>query len=138
MSEVKKERTGWRDESLSQRHRLWGWDCPALDIDFLVIEYDKAEPKAIVEYKNEHAAPQYATHPSYRALKKLADCAKIPLIACRYSDDLSKFKVTALNESALNYIPKRRLLSEIEWVTLLYSIRGKNVPQEIISKLSLP
>ena len=37
MAEVRPERTGWRDEKLSQRHRMWGWDCPAVDIDFLLL-----------------------------------------------------------------------------------------------------
>lgn len=37
--EVKLEKTCWRDLDLLKRHRVWGWDCPAQDIDFL--EYDK-------------------------------------------------------------------------------------------------
>ena len=50
-STVKKERNGWRDEAISLRHRLWGWDCPCVDIDFLLIEFDKSLPVALVEYK---------------------------------------------------------------------------------------
>lgn len=32
--QVRKERTEWRDLSLSKRHRRWGWDCPAVDLGF--------------------------------------------------------------------------------------------------------
>ena len=56
-----KERTGWRDQALSERHRAWGWDCPALDMDFVMIEYDNGKATALVEYKHEQAAPQYPT-----------------------------------------------------------------------------
>ena len=55
--EVKKERSGWRDEGISRRHRLWGVSCSATDIDFLLVEYIYNTPKAIIEYKNEHAPP---------------------------------------------------------------------------------
>lgn len=30
------ERTGWRDEEISARHRIWGVNCPAVDLDFLM------------------------------------------------------------------------------------------------------
>ena len=55
MPEVRAERTGWRDEELSQEHRKWGFDCPTVDIDFLMLEYDTGRASALVEYKNEHA-----------------------------------------------------------------------------------
>lgn len=38
------ERTGWRDMAISQRHRLYGYDCPMFDIDFMCVEYDKSMP----------------------------------------------------------------------------------------------
>ena len=52
---VKEERSGWRDEMLSQRHRDWGFNCPAIDIDFLLIEYNSAKVKALVEYNMDEA-----------------------------------------------------------------------------------
>ena len=102
MPEVRQERTGWRDEGLSQRHRHWGWDCPAVDIDFLMLEYDNGKASALVEYKNEHAKPQYVSHPTYQAMINLGDRAGIPVIACRYSDDFSKWRVVPLNNLFLN------------------------------------
>lgn len=137
LPEVRAERTGWRDEALSRRHRKWGWDCPAVDLDFLFLEYDHGKASAIVEYKNEHAAPQYASHPTYQAMIDLGNRAKIPVIACRYADDFSKWKVTALNDEALKYIPRRVELDEAGWVRLLYKIRGYDLPQTVIDAMNI-
>ena len=133
MPEVKQERTHWRDEGISQRHRQWGWDCPAVDIDFLMLEYDTGEAKAIIEYKNEHAKTQYTTHPSYRAVINLGNKAGIPVIACRYSDDYEKYKAVALNERAKKYLPERKEFDEEGWVRLLYEIRGREMPEDLLS-----
>ena len=108
MREVRPERTGWRDEALSRRHRRWGWDCPAVDLDFLFLEYDHGKASAIVEYKNEHAAPQYASHPTYQAMIDLGDRAGVPVIACRYSDDFSEWKAVPLNETAKQFLLLKR------------------------------
>lgn len=137
MPEVRKERTGWRDEALSQRHRRWGWDCPAVDLDFLFLEYDHGKASAIVEYKNEHAAPQYASHPSYQAMIDLGDRSGLPVFACRYADDFSWWRVTPLNNAAKKFIPKRAELDEKGWVKLLYKIRGYDVPPNVLDGIDI-
>ncbi len=128
MPEVRPERTGWRDEALSQRHRRWGWNCPAADLDFLFMEYDRGKAVAIVEYKNEHAAPQYICHPTYQAMIDLGNKAGLSVFACRYSDDFSEWKVTPLNGKAREFLSERKTLTEQEWVKLLYGIREYDVP----------
>lgn len=137
MPDVREERTGWRDLSLSERHRHWGWDCPAVDLDFLFLEYDKGKATAIVEYKHESAKPQYKSHPTYQALIDLATRAGVPCIACRYANDFSWWKITALNKEAEKWIPETSIMSEAEWVRLLYKIRGYEVPQNVIDGLSV-
>lgn len=132
MQEVRAERTGWRDEGLSRRHRRWGWDCPACDLDFLFLEYDRGKASAIVEYKNEHAAPQYASHPTYQAMIDLGNRAGIPVFACRYTDDFSEWRVVPLNETAKQYVPQRVTMNESEWVRTLYKIRGYEAPQGVL------
>lgn len=132
MPEVRLERNGWRDEELSRRHRRWGWDCPAVDLDFLLLEYDHGKASAIVEYKNENAPPQYASHPTYQAMIDLGDRAGIPVIACRYSSDFSVWKVIPLNDAAKQYVSGRVELDEAGWVKLLYRVRGYDVPQSVI------
>lgn len=129
--EVRKERTGWRDLGLSQRHRRWGWDCPAIDLDFLFLEYDRGKAVALVEYKHERAAPQYATHPTYQAMIDLGTRAGVPVFATRYADDFSWWNVVPLNESAKRHLDERTTMTEREWVTFLYKIRGYELPQEL-------
>lgn len=131
MPEVKQERSGWRDLQLSQRHRRWGWDCPAVDLDFLFLEYDKGKAVALVEYKHERAPDQYATHPTYQAMIDLGDRASVPVFACRYTGDFTQWNVVPLNPTAKNILLGRTRMSEREWVTFLYKIRGYNVPEEL-------
>jgi hypothetical protein len=136
MPEVKKERSGWRDLALSNRHRRWGWDCPAVDLDFLFLEYDRGKAVALVEYKHENAPPQYASHPTYMAMIDLGTRANVPVFAARYAADFSSFRVVPLNDIAREYLPERTDMTESEWVSFLYRIRGYNVPESVLAELS--
>lgn len=137
MPQVREERTGWRDLSLSRRHRRWGWDCPAVDLDFLFLEYDRGKAVALVEYKHERAAPQYATHPTYQAMIDLGTRAGIPVFACRYKDDFSVWRGVPLNESAKHWLARPVEMTEREWVTLLYRIRGREPDAELWNSLGV-
>lgn len=132
---VSPERTGWRDMNLSERHRLWGWDCPAVDLDFLFLEYDRGKAVAIVEYKHERARPQVAAHPTYQAMIDLANRANVPIYACRYQGDFEWFKVVPLNRCAIAFLPERQTMTESEWVSFLYRIRGREISSEQINAL---
>ena len=131
MPEVRKERSGWRDLTLSNRHRRWGWDCPAVDLDSLFLEYDKGQPVAIVEYKHDNAPPQHASHPSYQALINLGTRAGIPVFAVRYKQDFSGWIVVPLNAVAKTKLPERKKMTEREWVTFLYALRGYTPPDQL-------
>jgi len=131
MPEVKPERTGWRDLELSSRHRRWGWDCPAVDLDFLFLEYDKGKAVALVEYKHELAQPQYATHPTYQAMIDLGTRAGVPVFACRYNEGFTEWKVVPLNDVAREWLSERVTMTEQEWVFFLYRIRGYNPPVKL-------
>lgn len=133
--EVAQERTGWRDQRISERHRMWGYDCPALDIDFLMLEYDRGVPSAIVEFKHEDAPQLRLEHPSIRTLNILCTRACIPLFLVRYADDFSWFYVTPGNYRANEYVPEPVSLTEPEWIKLLYRCRGRNVPDELASQI---
>ena len=125
---VREERTGWRDERISLRHKAWGWDCPALDIDFLLLEYDGGTAAALVEYKHECAPEVRVGHPSVRAIVDLADRAGVPAFLVRYADDFTWWYPTPLNERARALRPEARHLSEEQWVQLLYRCRGRELP----------
>jgi hypothetical protein len=100
-----------------------------VDIDWLVVEYDQAVPVALVEYKNEHAKPVDPTHPSYRALALLSDCAKIPCFVVHYKSDYSLFRLVALNSIAKSKMPTDNVLSQREYIRWIYQLRGR-VPKE--------
>ena len=139
---VRPERTHWRDEKISSRHREWGFNCPMVDIDFLVVEYDLSEPKAIIEYKHENAVIDFtklttmgmATQ-SYRALEKLASASNIPFFVVKYNDAFSDWRITPMNKEANNIEIKKEYLTESEYVELLYKIRGRPLPEEIKNKI---
>ena len=137
MPDVRQERTGWRDMALSARHRRWGWDTPAVDLDFLFLEYDKGKAVALIEYKNEHAAVQYASHPTYQALIDLGNRAGLPVFAVRYADDFSWFIVSWLNDNAKTIIEEKTTMTEEEYVSFLYKIRGYEVPQSVLDGLKI-
>jgi hypothetical protein len=125
------ERTGWRDERISRRHRQWGWDCPAVDIDFLMLEYDRGQPAALVEFKHERAGVIRISHPSVQAITNLGTRAAIPAFTCRYADNFSWYYCTPLNDAARALLPKATRLSEREWVELLYRCRGRTLPKHL-------
>jgi hypothetical protein len=75
---VRQERTGWRDQEISERHRLWGASCPVVDLDFLLTEIHVGEPMALVEYKHFGARPIDPRPAVFTALRNLADLAAIP------------------------------------------------------------
>ena len=128
---VKEERTGWRDQGISARHRSWGYDCPALDIDFLMLEYDHGKAAALVEFKNEAAAQVHLGHPSMRAVIGLADNSAIPFFVVRYAGDFSWYDVHPTNAKAREIVPKQIKLTESEWVQLLYFCRDRKMPDEL-------
>lgn len=136
---VKPERTGWRDESLSRRHRHWGFDCPGNDLDW--IEYDRGEPVALFEYKNEFAeslmlSNELKSRRPLSVFKRLADRANLPAFICRYASDFAAFKVAPLNAESKKQLPDRATMSEIEYVRFLYRLRGRKLPRKVEEFLS--
>lgn len=134
---VRQERTGWRDAGLSARHRRWGFDCPIVDLDFLVLNYDTGKAVAVVEYKQEHAAVQHSSHPSYQAIIGLGNDAGLAVFAVRYAADYSWYRVTPLNAKAREWVPEKTEMIEEVWVDLLYKIRGRPTPPFIWDAIEL-
>ena len=130
---VRPERTHWRDESISARHRLWGYDCPAVDIDFLLIEYDRKQACALVDYKHEKL-PEWHRNASSAAIADMATKAGIPAFICGYAEDFSWFWPVPLNAQAERWISEHdgRRLTEEEWVKMLYGMRRREMPSNIL------
>ena len=132
---VSQERSGWRDEWISQKHRDWGFNCPAVDIDFLVIEYDFEVPRALIEYKY-ITADLNKSKSGIRALMNLANIAKVPFFIVIYNHSPPSFKIIPKNKYAQESKPEKTLcLTEYEYVSFLYELRGRSIPANIYEKL---
>lgn len=106
MNSWRTERTGWRDSELSNRHGAWGFNCPAVDLDFVMMEYNHGKPCALVEYKHKNAKPIDPKHATYRALIALADgysCGPLPCFVAIYDPVDWSFIVIPLNEKAKSH-----------------------------------
>jgi hypothetical protein len=140
---VRVERTGWRDMEISNRHREWGFDCPAVDMDFLVVEYNLGKPVALIEYKHFKAREPNYQHATYRALAELANqhqAGSLPLLVAFYWPDLWAFKTRPLNKPAAAVFAINEILCERDYVARLYAMRNKVLTQTLEGKLntSLP
>lgn len=144
---VRKERSGWRDLGLSQRHRDWGFNCPASDVDFAMIEYNRGLPVGLVEYKHCFARFPDTRHPTYRALKEWCDgyCPTIidppvrdplPFLVAFYWPDIWAFRVFPVNETAKAWFVSSENLSELEYVKRLYRMRRFTLAKDLEGKLN--
>lgn len=127
----------WRDQEISARHRLYGSECPAVDIDFLLCEYNGREAVALIEYKY-HVAKVNFDHPNYLALLDLAQNRQrpIPFLIAKYWPDVWAFKVHCMNDASLKYFDQHELLTERQYVERLYAMRNNFVTQSIVTKLN--
>lgn len=123
------ERTGWRDEEISRRHRRWGFNCPATDLDFLLLEFNHGVPVAVVDYKH-HAKtdPLADLHESaIQALSGLYDerGENLPFFVTRYWPGTWAFKALPMNDRARRWLRGDVWVSmtEKQWVTGLYKMR---------------
>jgi hypothetical protein len=146
-----KDRTGWRDQELSERRRTWGvrgsrHNLAAVDVDdvpgeFILVEYDAAEPLAVIEFKL-RTDPQGAKspkldHPNYKVLAKLARGYRwkpqgLPFVVVYYAKDPWRFSVVAID---LELREPRTLLTERDYVASLHKLRGWSLPDAVAAKL---
>lgn len=128
------ERTGWRDKSISLRHRDWGFNCPAVDLDFLMVEYNHGLPVGLVEYKHAAARMPSIDHPTYRAMAALAsgysrvEAGKrihdpLPFLLVFYWPEAWTFRVHPANSTARNHFLNPEIMSEYDYVKRLYMLR---------------
>lgn len=143
MRDVKQERAGWRDLALSKRHREWGFHCPAVDIDFLMVEYSKKTPVALVEYKGRKLPEGFLSEePNIIVMYRLGNMAGLPVFVVEYYVDggATQWMVTAINSIAMKkmdffgpkmQLPVSRLCNELQYVMFLYHLRGEPIPDGI-------
>jgi hypothetical protein len=129
------EVTGWRDEEISRRHRMYGMNVPAVDVDFALVEYDMSEPKLIVDYKR-GLGRDVQLDASLRALGRLysATGAQLPAYVVRYELGPWRFTVTPVNVAAMVQATELgvdvhpHVMAEADYVErLLYGARGRQL-----------
>lgn len=125
-NEVKSEKTGIRDLELNNRHRLWGWDCPMVDIDLLAVEYDSAEPVAFVDYKHMRMKRIDYNSSSFEALRKVADRCGLPFFIAIYNPNEWSFWVIPMNDTSRKFFANwiGIVMTEQEYVDRLYEMRN--------------
>ena len=137
-SMVKQERTGWRDENLSRFHRLLGYNCPMVDIDFLVAEYDNKKVVAVIEYKNEHADPRTISAETNTSLKATADfCtdAGRPMFIVVYSDDFNTWTIYPINDLAVETLNGKKQSYQLTRKQFIYGFLYKTLRARIPDSL---
>lgn len=132
------ERTGWRDQQVSARHRRWGFNCPAVDLDFLMVEYNLGIAAALVEYKHHRAAMPDLRHATYRALENLANRQPpMPFMLAFYWPGAWAFRVFPINARALELYGDGSMdLTEREYVASLYAARSLVVQDQVLRNLN--
>lgn len=141
---VKQERSGWRCEEISRRHREWGYNCPAVDLDFLVVEYNYGTPVALIEYKNRNYRSANTSDRTYDALTKLADNYSpkpLPFFVVVYDPADWWFIMHPMNDEAKRVCRRAagQPISEQEFVQGLYRLRKRALDQrdkEAIARLN--
>jgi hypothetical protein len=132
----RKERTGWRDQEISSRHRIWGFDCPMRDVDFIVVEYHRGIAAAFVEYKHAGASKREIHSSQHAPLTTLQTHGRdLPFFVVVYDPDTWWFTVHTKNSAAIAMVAAwlsvsgiegdgDMVLTEHDYVWLLYHIRG--------------
>ena len=115
---------------MSARHRMWGFGVPAIDIDFLLVEYHGYRPVALIEYKHHTASEQRVNDRAFEPLKWLAGKAGIPCFAVRYNPENWTFTVVPLNDRAKDKADRSQMTEE-DYVRLLYKLRGQEMPADL-------
>ena len=126
-----------------------------MDLDFILAEYDRCVPIALIDYKHERATINLQSANS-RTLTALGDKASIPAFIVQYGhshqsgwsdlwqevppDSVPWFQIIPLNSYAhtadLPSNANDTRLSELVFVSWLYELRGRKIPQGIVNLLT--
>lgn len=134
--QVKQERSHWRDAAISARHRLYGYDVPMTDIDFLAVEYSRKRAVMLVDYKAARPFPVNPQAANYTVLSQLASASGVPFVIVFYSPRLWWFYIHPMNSEAAAQFGRGVWMSEREYVSALYDLRGLPIPSQIAAQLS--
>jgi hypothetical protein len=164
---VRKERTGYRDDHLTQRivlwgdgfickdvsqkdldmsisprHRNWGFNCPVMNLDCLMYEYDNKQPVSLIDFKCRGPSDGDTTSANAQALANLASSATIPAYIVYYDNLNWRFRSTPLNAlgkiklGECSEFTAMQEVDEITFVGFLYALRGRSLPHDVKQRLA--
>ena len=112
-------RTDYTGREAIDRHRLYGPDLYAIDIDLLEVGLDR-EPQAVIEYK--HFQANEISDFQREVIRRLA--GDTPAFTVRYWPASWTYVVTALNDAARKVIGDgRELMTERDYADFLHGLR---------------
>lgn len=128
MQRVRSERTNWRDSNLERVHNQYGYELPCDNVEFLMAEYDMSTPVAAIDFRLKGRL----TSGHSDAVLKLCSNRKteIPYFINEYeinNNIMSNIVCIPCNDSADSIVDKNQILTEKEFVKMLYRIREKIV-----------
>lgn len=128
--------SGWRDKTLADRHQLLGFDSPAAGMELPMVEYDRGEPVAIMNYLPRNLplpnGPQaVATYEAFGRLHRDTG-EQLPFFTVQYDVRNWAFRLFGHNEPAQDFLrgagtPWVRM-TEWQFVNALYRLRGRYMP----------
>ena len=132
---------------LGLRHRLYGFDLPAVDIDFLLCEYSSNIPLALIEYKHRSTGaercewngthvPRILFKSAITTLRRLSERMRLPFFVVFYCDEEWSYEVFHLFDPGDKHCITKTTLTELEFVRFLYKLRGMKMPEELHGKLN--
>jgi hypothetical protein len=138
---VKEERKKWRDLELSIRHKQWGFDCPAVDLDFIMTEFDNRTPCALIEHKHKECGNIKLSDANLVVIINLGNMAKLPVFFTKYDLDEEKdkysFSVLSLNKTACEILSVNNNITwwtEKQYVKFLYMLRKRELPEGLFDE----
>ena len=130
-----REAKEWRDEWISERHRTWGYELPATDIDFMLVEYTGDRPVALIEYKTTNSIDYVGwlkVLRGHRPVSNLATQANLPSFIVAYDIKTITFYLKGTNQLSEIYGSQVAwtVMNEASIIGFLKSLRG--LPNEFI------
>jgi hypothetical protein len=111
-----------------------------VDVDFLLPEYDRAVPVALIDYKHYKAYNVDLGQSNYRALGSfyyrpgpVGEFVALPFFVAVYWPDSWSFYLVPANEAAQRVVEHPCHLSERDFVRFLYHLRKREVSEHILT-----
>lgn len=108
-----------------------------------MVEYNLGLPAALVEYKHYYAQEPNVGHPTYRALRNLADNYMdgrgeqgLPFLIAFYWPEVWAFRVRPINALAQQWFERNEVLTERDYVSRLYEIRKFVIDENVYRNLN--